>query len=354
MAKFDKIPETEQDLLNIAIQNGFANEAASLLSAYRYAKTKHKSITTPFSLTSDSGNVRRVVKVLRIISSDEQFLKELKVIAPSFSFTPGDGLRSKRGLASKGVSFEAILEKDIKEYINHGEDGDIEKNNLKFIKEFWSYYNLNSAKQITVSNVAGKKYRRPIKISGSTISLGNGITDIGEKVADILVKADDQKIYLSLKLSGFSYFNLGIATFFPEEEIKSGKITNKDGLALLEMYGIDNEKFCKVFNTYKKPNAPPKEEINAQFNSSMLTSFIKQAVGKGYHFVRKLDKGQIEHYKMDNNLLTQKTNITNVKVIYPYGTAKKIYIIFGNFTIEMRNTAGGLRPTFMIGYYTAR
>ena len=73
---------------------------------------------------------------------------------------------------------------------------------------------------------------------------GNG-TDIGESVTDITMTIDSGPIYLSLKLgTTTTFFNVGVRTILTPEEIKSYNIKNKDGLKLLELFGIDANKFC--------------------------------------------------------------------------------------------------------------
>ena len=353
MAKFDKIPKTEQELLDIAIENGQSKTATTLLAAYRYIK-EHHNVEDPFSLTTDSGK-RFTIKVIRFLATDQQLITKLKSIAPSYNFTPGDGYRTKRGIASVGTTFETILENDIKEFIRSGEDGNIEKNNLRFIKELWSHYDLDKAKNITVRNDAGNRTRRPLNVTSTSVNLGNGSTDIGKQITDLTILVDGKdRVYLSLKVMGFSYFNLGVAKLFPEAEIKQGSIKNSAGINLLNMYGINNEKFCKVFNSYQTASNLRREEERANFNKSTLTNFLKQAIGKSYHFVRKMSDGSIQHYEMTETKLNEKTKVNNVTVVYPYGSAKKIYVNIGDLSIEFRNTGGGIYPTFMLGYYRAK
>lgn len=347
MAKFDQIPKNQEELSDIIERNGFEKYKKELVSAYQYVKSQHPNIESPFSMSSDS-NSKTKIKVLRAIATDG-LLASLNESVSGFKFTAGDGSRTKKGLASAGITFEKILAADIQKYIEAGEDASISPNNLKFIKELWSHYELKKAKHVKVENVGEKRYRRPLSFSSDGITFSDGM-DIGEKVSDITLDADGKKIFLSLKVKDFSYFNLGIKSFLTETEIKSGSIKEKRGLAILKMYGIDNEKFCEVFNMYQKSDAPKREVISSRAQPALI-KFIKNAVGKGYHFVRRKSDGAIEHYEMDDSHLNSKAKADTVTVTYPYGSGKVIYVKFGNFEVHFRNNTSGLYPSVMIGYY---
>ena len=260
----------------------------------------------------------------------------------------------RSGFGSAGITFETVLEKDIQEYINAGDDASIaDKNHFKFIRELWNIYELDKSRRIEIKPGAGlKRYRRTLQFSSNGVEFNDG-TNIGVKVSDITISVDNVDLFLSLKIKDFSYFNLGIKSYLTEQEIKSGLIKNTNGKAILNMFGIDNEKFCQVFNSYRKSDTPEKEIITKPINSA-LTKFIKQAIGKGYHFVRKKSNGEIEHYKMTDSKLEEKSKASNVTVTYPYGSGKVIYVKFGNFEVHFRNNQSGIYPNVMIGYYKQR
>ena len=163
----------------------------------------------------------------------------------------------RSGFGSAGITFETVLEKDIQEYINAGDDASIaDKNHFKFIRELWNIYELDKSRRIEIKPGAGlKRYRRTLQFSSNGVEFNDG-TNIGVKVSDITISVDNVDLFLSLKIKDFSYFNLGIKSYLTEQEIKSGLIKNTNGKAILNMFGIDNEKFCQVFNSYRKSDTP--------------------------------------------------------------------------------------------------
>ena len=55
--------------------------------------------------------------------------------------------------------------------------------------------------------------------------------------------------YLSLKLGGTTtFFNIGVKKILTKSEIQTGMVKDKDGIKLLDMFGIDNKTFCQIFN----------------------------------------------------------------------------------------------------------
>ena len=63
----------------------------------------------------------------------------------------------------------------------------------------------------------------------------------GAKLTDVNIHhANSSVSHLSLKFgSTLTFMNSGVAGFLSQDEIKSGMIKNKLGLALLETFGID-------------------------------------------------------------------------------------------------------------------
>ena len=179
MAKFDQIPNSDQELMDIMRRAQVdQSHAKELLAAYQYTKDNNKNIQSPFAMSLQSITK---VKVLRGICTDE-LLSRLKQTSSYFKFTPGDGSRTKKGFGSAGITFENILGKDIQEYIAAGTDADIDTKNMKFIRELWNHYKLDRAKEIHIDAEAGlKRYRRSLQISSGLVSFSDGL-DVGLKV----------------------------------------------------------------------------------------------------------------------------------------------------------------------------
>jgi hypothetical protein len=350
VAVFDKLPKNEQELIILSVELGFVNQVSSLLDVFRYVKSKYPAIESPFSFSNENNVTRPKVKVLRFIAADDTTINYLTTKAPYFKFSAGNGNRTKKGLASAGAKFEDSFENDLKLFVDAGDDANINQSSMKCIKELWSYYGLDKAKDIEIKNQSARKTKRPLSVSGSMLRLGNGGYDIGGDITDIDIIKDGSPIHLSLKVGGFSYFNLGVTSFFSEQEMKTGKITNTGGIAILNMFGIDNEKFCSVFNEYGKVGKPKETITSNKYDRSSLIHFMKQGVGMGYHFVRQTAR-EIEHFRMDQSMLDRKVAFNSVQVQYPYGTAKAVFVNIDNYVIHFRNNGGGVYPNVMLGYY---
>ena len=145
--------------------------------------------------------------------------------------------------------------------------------------------------------------------------------------------------------------NLGVRTnYFPIADIKAGNIQLDDGKKLLDTFGIDHEKFCKVFNdadagmAYSETAKPAKG-----FKTSLLKALIKGSLGYGYHYVHK-DKGKIFHMKMTEKFLDSSCIPSKSSITIQYGgtgrsgDAKRINIVMTtptlNLLFSIRNTSG--------------
>ena len=207
-------------------------------------------------------------------------------------------------------------------------------------------YNLTKSKKFDVRVEGGENTRRPIKF-GSKIILdnpkGSGY-DVGKSVTDITLGTDKEDVYLSLKLGGTTtFFNVGVRTVLTPKEIKERNITNKNGLKLLKMFGIDPDKFSQVFN-----GEMPKGEVvnNAKYDKKAITELLKSGIGYNYHIIHK--KGsKILSKKMDKAAMTKAATITGgIKVYYggKTGKGKRVDVEFESsiysFKINIRDTQG--------------
>ena len=112
-------------------------------------------------------------------------------------------------------------------------------------------------------------------------------------------KALNKLDYLSLKFGGtVTFYNGGVTTILgrPNMFTPNGKIP-KEGLTLLNMFGIDVDLFKEVFYMYdKKRKGGNKKIIERKKATSELTHFARTVVGYGYHLVHKMNNGTI-HYE---------------------------------------------------------
>ena len=164
--------------------------------------------------------------------------------------------------ASKGAAFEYDLEKDFNQLIK-GTNKFMYPN---FMKEFEKTV-LKGAKVISVEVTGKENTPRPLKFDANGIYCsmkgGTRTTNIGAGLADVKVKIKRGNVPEILDLSAkfgttVTFFNsgLGSGTFppegaFPASEFKSGSFSTESGLAILDLFGLDPERFRDVFVKYK-------------------------------------------------------------------------------------------------------
>ena len=278
--------------------------------------------------------------------------------------------------ASKGVAFEGDMEKDFKSLIN----GTNKFKYPKFMQEFQRDYVGNNDAITDVKITGGENTKRPLKFDGKGLycSLRGGArtSDIGEGLADLKVMTRNGKTFnLSAKFGNtVTFFNSGIGRVvfppdgaFPDKEFKTGQFTTPEGKAILDMFGLDPQKFRDVFEKYEeksgviKKSKAPKETINVALSSTKklkLQEFLKTVIGQGFILVHLDNKGEVHHYEMDRNFLTKASKVTsNLSIEYPVGgSAKRIDIKLEtelyklNFNIRSK-AAGVTKPTHIMCDY---
>ena len=260
-------------------------------------------------------------------------------------------------VASKGHGFEYDLEADLKVLADE-KVYDPELYTYKnIIKDIIKEFKITEKSDVKVIPEGGQNTRRPLSINHKGIHIGiDNNLDIGRTVSDITLMVDGVPKFLSLKLGlTVQFSNTGTVSLFPTKEIKSGMITNKSGLKLMEFLGLDNETFCKVFNEFGKTNFKDKH-INKKVDSKLISNFLKEAIGYGYYMVHIDDKGQkYKFYEITKSYMNKASKLKGGDVEIKYGgvsgNSKDIRVIFDtpvfDMTIDFRNRNGGIYPNVM-------
>lgn len=270
----------------------------------------------------------------------------------------GNGSSGNRGAGNRGNAFEEQFASDIQNWWAGEEVSN--KNHLKAILDLDKTYNLSESSTLTVKVVGGKNTPRPLKYSAGKIILENteGIgTDVGAAVTDItLTKDDGEEIYLSLKFGPTTtFFNTGVRTVLTPEEIESGSISNKNGLKLLSMFGIEDTKFCQVFQGGKStpPSYSAKETVS--YDSMMLQKLLESGIGYGYHVIHKFTSGRVLSKKMDRTAMRKAAKTTRMRIFYggKTGTGRRVNMECESstykFSLNIRDTQGNDgKPTRMM------
>ena len=298
---------------------------------------------------------KKQVKIARALQTEftkAEIKKKLKISALKVDF--GDGSRGNRGSGNQGNLFEQQLEAGINDWI---ETSELTNNKYRdFIYGLVKHYHLEDCIAVRVIAEGGENKKRPMQLVNGhwkigTASLSTGY-EIGSTITDLTLETKCKgkplhKYYLSLKTSGTTTLsNLGLKTsVFPVDQVKAGKITTTDGIALMKTFGLDEANFCATFNQYQAGNKNFKVvDASPNYNKPLLQELIKGSLGYGYHYVH-LNKGKIKHMEITERFLNQAANVTNVRISYggETGGAKRVNIHMStpllDMTFNIRNTS---------------
>ena len=187
----------------------------------------------------------------------------------------------------------------------------------------------------------------------------------GEKLTDItLIHANNAETYLSLKYGpSLTFMNAGVSkNYFLEQDMKSGTVDNRDGKKLLKAFGINNAKFCKVFNDYGKAGKQvDHHEQKVKLDKGMLKSLIGTAIGANYWMVHAQPDGSIFFWQITKKRNVDYSTVTGEGTIYyggKQGRGKRIDLEFSNnfydFQMNIRNKQRGLYPSHIMLDYTSK
>jgi hypothetical protein len=202
--------------------------------------------------------------------------------------------------------------------------------------------------------------KRPLSISGSTIKLGNGGTDLGPTVTDVtLLFNGGTKVYLSLKYgSTLAFANIGVSTLFNANLLKAYNLSD-NAQKIVDMFGLSKTAFCETFNNYPhaKKIANHEVDVTNTCDKSGLENLLQQMVGKGYWMVHGTNS-KMDIYEMDDSYLKSAASLTGKITAYYGGTTgkgKKVIVACESakykFQFNVRNKASGVSPTHIMCDY---
>jgi len=293
-------------------------------------------------------------------------------------------LIAKKGAgASKGAAFEYDLEKDFNQLIK----GTNRFLYPDFMKEFQDMV-IKDGTVISVEVTGKKNTARPLRFDNKGIYCsmkapgmsGARTTNIGVGLADVKVKVKYGNVVKTLDLSAkygntVTFFNSGLGsnTFppsgaFPNDEFKSGVFETESGLAILELFGLDAQRFRDVFVKYKEKSSvmkkvkAPKYEETVQITAERkveLEGFLKTIIGHNFYLCHLDDKKNVHLFNMTEKFLNEAASITStsLKILYPIGgSAKRIDIKLETKLYELifniRSKAAGITyPTHIMCDY---
>tara|TARA_B100000780_G_C21054305_1_gene423503 strand:+ start:49 stop:1161 length:1113 start_codon:yes stop_codon:yes gene_type:complete len=344
--------------------------AKDIIQLFTYLKSKFKSVKTPINI--DTGKLNKVN-----VSRELQGMIDIKTIMKGASLSEitlkfGSGSSGNRGVKNRGNLFENAFATGVRNFwANNQKTNDVSIN--KAVIDLAELFNFlpgksNSIKHLIVKEEGAQNTKRPLKFQpGPYITSPTGSLDIGPAVTDLTLheastiqKAKKSNVisYLSLKLGGTTtFFNVGIKKILTKSDIQSGSISNKDGQALLEMFGIDDVSFCKIFNGQSSKGIS--DDTFSNINKNYLESFLQSGIGYGFTVVHKINASKTKVFEIDKAYMMSAAKPKSCKVYYGGKTGKgkrvDIEVKTGKymFKINIRDTQGtDGYPTRIMGDFT--
>ena len=352
---YNVIPKDYKEL-SAAVSHMNEQSAIEATRLWNYLVAQHGELMQdPLALAKDKKNDVKIARALKdeIALADIKRKLKLTTLRPTW----GDGSRGNRGSANTGNLFEGQLQNGLNDWI---ETGDYSRNQYKdFIKDLIDTYHLEDCSFVLVSEGELNK-KRPLVFEAGGWKIGEATAtnyDIGHIVTDLTLKTKckgkpDGIIYLSLKKGGTTTMsNLGMKKIFPKDELAAGEIKNNVGLKVIETFGLDNQRVCKIFNEALAGKVESGGNVsNPRFNRSLLQSMIRGSIGYGYHYTHLQRGGKIKSFPMTKAKCDASTNITSVTVHYggKTGTGQRIDITVKTPAMELkfniRDTSGSSLP----------
>lgn len=353
---FNSIPKNSSEMRALAGSSIDKKYRGPIIHFYNHIK-KHYGVEDALAFNPKT-NAGKSCKIMRGLKGtlDVSKIKKQVGLDANFKITWGDGSRGNRGTGNRGNLFEGQLENGLNDWI---EEGDYSNNQYKgFIADLINYYDLEDCQVVKVVAEGGENKKRPLKYENGNWKVGDADGtnyDIGATVTDLTLttkkKQNESVIYLSLKTSGTTTMsNLGVKKIFPKNEIQNGTILTNVGLKVLETFGIDNARFCRIFNEAYSGNVRSGgDDMNPKFNRALLQGMIRGSIGYGYHYTHK-QGSKIKNFPMTKQLCDRATTVNSVIVHYggKTGTGQRVDITVKTPVMELkfniRDTSGSSDP----------
>lgn len=350
--KFGFIPKSVDNIQKAPLPN------ADALAKLYLTVTKETDMEDPIAVDFENPKKVKIHRSLEGAFDPNELSKEF-----GLTVSYGNGSRGNLGANNRGNIFEEVLLRDIELY-SQTRDLGADYTYPEFMREFASKF-LSKHKVITAKQEGGLNKPRPLQFSGKTPTIQSSrMEDIGSTVTDVTVMGDKTPYYLSLKLgSTITLFNVGVTKYLTKDDIKRGEVTNPKGKALLDLFGIDYDRYIQTFGEYdsssKVDNQPDYVNTISRIDRKGLETFLATGIGYGYFFVhaKNAKPGAPIHYAyMDKQTSTNAIRPLSVQVKYPTpGSAKRIDILIETpmfyFKVNIRNKQGGIAPSHIMCDY---
>lgn len=327
-----------------------------------FCNANHQDIIIKNYFKGKKFNFKSAHYVLNAESKDKKYKLELTTTKNIIKEHCADGA------LSKGHKFEHNFTKGVNDFVaGKGPAPDW----LCELMKVADLIKIDGAKAVGGANnkrpIYNFDFNRPLDETMSD----NKVVNIGKVIADVIVFGKDshnrkKEIYCSLKMGDTTNFaNQGITKWFKGETMSKG-VLSVEGKALVEAFGIDEKKFCEVFNRYnveKSSRGGANYEIvrNPKIDENALGNYIAQAIGGGYFYiklhgnkvevnyidekvVRKIIKSRVSvEVRYPKNLPTDKIHAKRVEADLTFAKGQKLKVVFRD-----KSGPAQIYPTFIM------
>lgn len=259
---------------------------------------------------------------------------------------------------NKGNIYEDTLAENFKDYIAAGCDLSLLKtdkySDVKKVCDAIGYYKFSSSEHAGTLN-----QRRHPHFTDKGITFDSN--DIGAIVTDITLNTVDGPFYLSVKYGPkVTFINAGTQKVITCSEMKEGHISNVNGRALLEMIGVDPDKFVKYYSTYgsKTKTSAETDDVTLELKKSkVFNDFITSVIGYNYVLVHKDVSGEltIKVINTEDDIKAMLGKMISATVVYPSSSRKRVdvFVTFQHIQLQLnvRSKTGSLYPTHIMSDY---
>lgn len=256
-----------------------------------------------------------------------------------------------------------------------------------FINNFESKYREDMEKSLgmksgelfgsVLTQLGGQNNSRPLNISGKSVLVGSkkGAACVGDDVVDVELNYPEDmkkdKLNLSLKWGKtVTFINCGVKKLFPEKAFNDAAngadyVPSQEGKALLDMLGIDYNRFAEVFNTYggkRTKSQHDSVDVTGHLKGSRIfKDFMESVVGYGYILVHQYENGETHYYDLSTARDMKKFigNLQSAEIQYPTGgSAKRVNVKIEfdklSLNINIRSKDGSVNPTHIMADYIVK
>ena len=143
--------------------------------------------------------------------------------------------------------------------------------------------------------------------------------------------------------------------------MKTGKVSMKSGQQILKAFGVNNQKFCKVFNDYGDGKQVDPHEVKVKLDKTTLKKLLETAIGANYWMVHLEKNGSMYFWQITKAKNNAYSNVDGNGTLFyggKQGRGKRIDLEFSNqyfdFQMNIRNKQRELYPSHIMLDYTSK